>query len=137
VSIYVYTHPSRSLFLLMFIKGPSPPSPPTKNLKKYIYNTTCTYSIHDFLPESSSSSPPTPHTRTHTQTSTPQAGAAGLNDRHWTDGTALIHQATLECSASEGEGEGQGEAWAALLEWLVASPAVDVNARVGGVLMAG
>ncbi len=48
-----------------------------------------------------------------------QAGATGLNERHWADGKALIHRAVEE-------------EWGELLAWLVSSPAVDVNARTGG-----
>jgi hypothetical protein len=126
---YMYIDPSRSFFLPMFIKGPSPTQPPQN-----IFFLKIKHHMHTL----NSRLPPRiiiiklPPPNTHTQTSTPQAGAAGLKDLHWADGKALIHQA-IECSASEEE----EEAWAALLEWLVASPAVDVNARVGGVLMAG
>lgn len=61
-----------------------------------------------------------------------QAGAAGLNDRHWADGWALIHQAVASIHDDK-----DSDKWAALLAYLVGregQEVVDVTARTGGLL---
>lgn len=89
---------------------------------------------------------PHPKPTTHpTCSHTTQAGAAGVNDRHWADGRALLHQAVLATTDDDDKNKNkESEEWAELLAWLVAASGkdasyvdVDVNVRSGGGLLAG